>query len=121
MQPPDRSSFTANSVPALDAPEPHSQPLPEPDITVIVVNYNVKDFLLQCLRSVRKAMSNIKGEILVVDNHSSDGTVDYLQPLFPEVTFIRLRENIGFARANNLAIETARGEFILFLNPDTLL
>jgi GT2 family glycosyltransferase len=91
------------------------------DLSVIIVNYNVKDFLLQCLRSLGKAINNIKSEIIVIDNHSSDGSVNFLQPLFPGVAFVSLGENLGFARANNIGIQKAKGEFILFLNPDTLL
>ena len=90
------------------------------EISVIIVNYNVKHFLLQCLRSVERALEGLSGEIIVIDNNSSDGSVDYLQPLFPAVQFITLDENIGFGRANNIASERARGDFILFLNPDTL-
>ena len=91
------------------------------DLSIIIVNYNVKDFLLQCLRSIEPAMAGINGEVIVVDNHSPDSSVSYLQPLFPNVQFISLDENVGFARANNLALARARGEFILFLNPDTML
>src|SRR5437867_3863884 len=94
---------------------------PSVEVSVVIVNYNVKDFLLQCLRSVQRATHDLGSELLVVDNSSTDGTVSCLQPLFPNVTFISLEQNIGFARANNLAIQRARGEFILFLNPDTLL
>lgn len=91
------------------------------EVSIIIVNYNAKDCLLQCLRSIDLAMSGISGEVIVVDNHSTDGSVRYLDRLFPCVQFISLKENLGFARANNLALERARGEFILFLNPDTLL
>jgi len=106
---------TVSPIPELQKSAP---PL---DLSIIIVNYNVKDFLLQCLRSVDLAMSRIAGEVIVVDNHSTDGSVSYLQPLFPHVQFISLKKNLGFARANNMALEKARGEFILFLNPDTLL
>jgi GT2 family glycosyltransferase len=93
---------------------------PSVDISVIIVNYNVKHFLLQCLRSVEQALKGLSAEIIVVDNNSNDGSVAYLQPLFPSVRFIDLDKNVGFGRANNVAIEQARGDFILFLNPDTL-
>jgi GT2 family glycosyltransferase len=89
-------------------------------ISIIIVNYNVKHFLLQCLRSVENALKGLCGEIIVVDNASSDDSVAYLEPLFPEVRFIRLNSNTGFGRANNVALEHARGEFVVFLNPDTL-
>ena len=90
------------------------------DISIIIVNYNVKHFLLQCLRSVEQALKGLSGEIIVVDNHSHDGSVTYLRPLFPAVQFIALDENVGFGRANNVAVGKARGKFVLFLNPDTL-
>ena len=91
------------------------------DISVIIVNYNVKHFLLQCLRSVEQALTGIAGEIIVVDNDSNDGSVEYLEPLFPSVQFIALDKNVGFGRANNIGLERATGDFILFLNPDTLI
>jgi len=103
-------------------PDSKSQPSTAPlDLTIIIVNYNVKDFLLQCLRSIDLALRSIRGEVIVVDNHSIDGSVRYLEGLFPHVQFISLKKNLGFARANNLALERALGEFVLFLNPDTLL
>jgi len=89
-------------------------------LSVIIVNYNVKYFLEQCLRSVLKASKNIETEIFVVDNNSSDNSVEYLTPLFPEVTFIANKDNPGFSKANNQAIELAKGEYILLLNPDTV-
>jgi len=91
------------------------------ELSIIIVNYNVKDYLVQCLRSIEHAMKGIACEVIVVDNHSTDGSLPYLEPLFPHVRFISLKENLGFARANNLALDTAKGEFILFLNPDSLL
>lgn len=112
-------------------------------LSVIIINYNVKYFLEQCLYSVEKAMgigvdpgkeagnpvgNNLNGvgisglgEILVVDNHSSDGSVEYLRDRFPGVQFIVNEENTGFSRANNQAVEKARGKYILFLNPDTII
>jgi GT2 family glycosyltransferase len=90
-------------------------------LSVIIVNYNVKYFLEQCLYSVQKASMNINTEIIVADNNSTDGSRSYLEKKFPSVIFIWNNDNVGFARANNLAIEKAKGDFILFLNPDTLL
>jgi len=90
-------------------------------LSVIIVNYNVRYFLELCLRSTEKALEGIESEIIVVDNHSSDESVSYLQPKFPGIRFIANRENVGFSRANNQALTTARGENILFLNPDTIL
>src|SRR5260221_3820587 len=90
-------------------------------LSVIIVNYRVRYLLELCLHSVRKALQGLETEILVVDNHSADGSVDYLRPLFPDVSFIVNTENLGFARANNQALAQAQGKYILFLNPDTVL
>lgn len=90
-------------------------------LSVIIVNYRVRYFLELCLRSVQKALSGLESEIIVIDNHSADGGIDELRPLFPGVRFLENPENIGFARANNLALRQASGEYILFLNPDTIL
>jgi O-antigen biosynthesis protein len=90
-------------------------------LSVIIVNYNVKYFLEQCLHSVVKACTGINAEIIVGDNNSTDGSREYLEGSFTDVRFIWNSENIGFAKANNLALAKAKGEFILFLNPDTIL
>ncbi len=90
------------------------------ELSVIIVNYNVKFFLEQCLFSVVKAASAIKSEIIVVDNNSSDGSRDYLIEKFPSVTFLWQNENAGFGRAGNIGLKEASGETILFLNPDTI-
>lgn len=89
-------------------------------LSVIIVNYNVKYYLEQCLRSVLKAGEKVTMEVIVVDNHSSDGSRQYLQPLFPQVQFIWQTSNPGFAKACNLGLTQSVGEYILFLNPDTL-
>ena len=90
-------------------------------LSVIIVNYNVKYFLEQCLYSVVKACRSIDAEIIVADNNSTDGSKEYLEGNFPDAKFIWNSDNIGFAKANNLALAKAKGKFILFLNPDTLL
>ena len=72
-------------------------------LSVIIVNYRVKYFLQLCLRSVEKALAGLDAEILVVDNHSGDGSVEWLTPMYPEVRFIANTENKGFGRANNEA------------------
>jgi O-antigen biosynthesis protein len=89
-------------------------------LSVIIVNYNVKYFLEQCLCSVLKACKNINAEILVVDNNSTDGSKEFLSPRFPLVNFSWNSVNVGFAKANNQALAQAKGEYILFLNPDTI-
>lgn len=90
------------------------------DLSVIIVNYNVKHFLEQCLYSVQKAIAGLKAEVLVVDNNSSDNSLEYLRPKFPWVRFIDNNENTGFAKACNQGLSLASGKYILFLNPDTI-
>lgn len=90
-------------------------------LSVIIVNYNVKYFLEQCLHSLQKAMAGIDAEVIVIDNHSTDGSIPYLQPKFPCVQFIINTQNTGFSKACNEGLQYATGEYILFLNPDTLL
>ena len=91
-------------------------------LSVVIVNYNVKYFLEQCLCSVCKAVANVpSAEIIVVDNASSDGSVCYLKDRFPNVDFVASDENLGFARANNMAIKKSKGQYVLLLNPDTII
>jgi GT2 family glycosyltransferase/lipopolysaccharide/colanic/teichoic acid biosynthesis glycosyltransferase len=87
---------------------------------VIIVNYNVREFLDHALTSVRKAMTGIRGEVIVVDNASDDGSVEMLRKRYPEVQRIANASNLGFAKANNLALRRARGDYLLLLNPDTI-
>jgi len=89
-------------------------------LSIIIVNYNVKYFLEQCLCSVKKAIDKIEAEVFVVDNNSIDGSMDYIQPKFPWAKFILNPKNEGFSKANNLALAEAKAKFILFLNPDTI-
>jgi len=90
-------------------------------LSIIIVNYNVKHFLEQCLYAVRKAAKGMAAEIIVVDNNSSDGSIDYLRPQFPRVRFLANPENLGFGKACNQGLRLASGEYILFLNPDTVI
>lgn len=93
-------------------------------LTIIIVSYNVRYFLEQCLCSVGKAVRAIgenEAEVIVVDNNSKDGSINYLKNKFPSVIFISNKENIGFAKANNQALQQAKGRYVLFLNPDTIL
>jgi N-acetylglucosaminyl-diphospho-decaprenol L-rhamnosyltransferase len=95
-------------------------------LSVVIVSYNVKYFLEQCLCSLTKAVESISlpgvsAEVYIIDNASSDGSPDFLEPLYPDFHFIRNKENTGFAKANNLALPLCSGEFILFLNPDIIL
>ena len=89
-------------------------------LSVIIVNYNVKYFLEQCLRSVYAAAEGIDTEVWVVDNNSTDGSVQMVRDKFPQVSLIANTDNPGFATANNQAIRECKGDHILLLNPDTL-
>lgn len=89
-------------------------------ITVIIVSYNVKYYLEQCLLSLKKSLQGIESEVYVVDNHSRDGSIAYLRRRFSDYNFVVSNHNLGFARANNLAIKRAKGEYLLLLNPDTI-
>lgn len=89
-------------------------------LSIIIVSYNVKHYLDQCLDSVRRALQGVEAEVVVVDNHSRDGSVEFLQRRHPDVRFIASRHNLGFARANNLAIRQTESDYVLLLNPDTV-
>jgi len=89
-------------------------------LSVIIVNYNVRCFLQQCLDSVLKALRGIDSEVFVVDNNSSDDSLSMLSERYPQIRLLANRTNPGFAKANNQAIECSQGEYVLLLNPDTL-
>jgi len=89
-------------------------------LSIIIVNYNVEYFLEQCLHSVKKALQGVDGEVFVVDNNSTDGSNQMVKRKFPEVKLIENKENLGFSKANNQGIKLATGEYILLLNPDTV-
>ena len=95
--------------------------MPNPDISIIIVSYNVKTFLQHCIHSVQKASLGLNTELFVVDNNSIDGTGDMVQREFPNVNFIGNKLNLGFGKANNQALQRSRGKYVLFLNPDTLI
>ena len=89
-------------------------------LSIVIVSYNVRRYLDQCLESVQKAVEGIDGtEVFVVDNASPDDTLTVLPDKYPWVHFIANEENLGFARANNMAIRQSTGEYVLLLNPDT--
>ena len=90
------------------------------ELSIIIVNYNVKHFLEQCLISVKKALNGIEGEIIVVDNNSVDGSLFLINEKFKDIVLISNEKNTGFSVANNQGIKIARGENILLLNPDTV-
>lgn len=89
-------------------------------LSVIILNFNVRYFLEQCVLSVQKALENIDAEIIVVDNNSSDDSCLMMKQLFPQITLIENKENLGFPKGNNIAVEQAKGEYICILNPDTV-
>lgn len=90
-------------------------------VSIIIVSYNVKHYLMQCLQSVVAATKEVEAEIWVVDNVSKDDSVAAVRAHFPQVKLIANKENVGFSKANNQAIALAIGEYILILNPDTVL
>ncbi len=91
------------------------------DISIIIVSYNIRELLKDCLASIKTASTNLKVEVFVVDNNSSDATVKMVKNDFPWVILIANRNNLGFSKANNQAIKKAKGRFVLILNPDTRL
>lgn len=92
----------------------------EVDISVIIVNYKVKEYIANLTNSLLKARHDLNLQIIVVDNASGDNSIPYLKERFPCVEYIQNAENVGFGKANNQAIERAKGEFCLIINPDTL-
>ena len=89
-------------------------------LSVIILNYNVRYFLEQCVLSVQKALESIDGEIIVIDNASSDDSCQMIKEKFPNVTLIENKENLGFPKGNNIGVAQAKGEYICILNPDTV-
>jgi len=89
-------------------------------LSIIIVNYNVEHFLEQCLNSVLAARQDFAIEVIVVDNNSVDGSLEMMAEKFPQITLIANKDNRGFSKANNQGIRIAKGEYILLLNPDTV-
>lgn len=89
-------------------------------LSVIILNYNVRYFLEQCVLSVQKALEHIDGEIIVVDNFSSDESCAMMKERFPEVRLIENKGNLGFPKGNNVGVDEAKGEYLCILNPDTV-
>ena len=89
-------------------------------LSVVIVSYNVRPYLEQCLQSVQSALEGIEGEVFVVDNHSDDDSVVTVREKYPWVRLIENQENLGFSIANNQAIRQAQGDYVLLLNPDTV-
>jgi len=93
----------------------------QPVISIIIVNHNARDFLKRCLQSIFEKISDVVFEVWVVDNASSDGSIEMIRQEFPEVKIIANKENVGFAKANNQAIQKSEGKYIFLLNPDAVL
>jgi len=112
-------SLSLNST-SQKSERPQTKELIKPLISVVIVNYNVRDFLQNCLQSL--FMSSIKDrmQVIVIDNNSTDNSMDMVVDTFPLVQSIKLEENIGFGKANNLAIQHCDAEITLLLNPDTI-
>lgn len=89
-------------------------------LSIIILNYNVRYFLEQCVLSVEKALQNIDGEIIVVDNASSDDSCQMIKEKFPNVVLIENQDNLGFPKGNNIGVAQAKGKYICILNPDTI-
>ena len=89
-------------------------------LSVIILNYNVRYFLEQCVLSVQKALEHIDGEIIVIDNASSDDSCEMMKTKFPQIKLIENKDNLGFPKGNNIGVAQANGEYICILNPDTV-
>ena len=89
-------------------------------LSVIILNYNVRYFLEQCVLSVQKALENTDAEIIIVDNNSSDDSCEMMKKRFPNVKLIENKQNLGFPKGNNIGVKQAKGEYICILNPDTV-
>lgn len=89
-------------------------------LSVVIVSYNVRSYLEQCLKSVQRALEGIEGEVFVVDNHSDDDSVVTIREKYPWVRLIENQENLGFSKANNQAIRQSQADYVLLLNPDTV-
>lgn len=91
-----------------------------PDLSILIVNWNTRELICECLRSLYRVANDLNFEVVVVDNASQDDSCEYIESAFRQVRLVRSPENIGFARGNNLAAEHAIGDYLLLLNPDTV-
>ena len=89
-------------------------------LSVIILNYNVRYFLEQCVLSVEKALAGIDSEIIVIDNNSPDDSCAMMKAKFPHIKLIENKENSGFPKGNNIGVAQAKGEYLCILNPDTI-
>ena len=90
-------------------------------ISVIILNYNVRYFLEQCILSVESGLKYLDGEIIVIDNNSKDDSCEMVKQRFPHITLLQNKENVGFSKANNQAVAVAKGEYICILCPEAIL
>jgi GT2 family glycosyltransferase len=90
-------------------------------LSVIIVSYNCKVYLDYCIQSVISALKNFHGEVIVIDNNSTDNTKDFIRSKGYNIKFIESKINLGFSKANNQAVKLAKGEYLFFLNPDTVI
>ncbi len=93
----------------------------QPQLSIIIINYNTKQLTSDCIRSIKEKTKDLRYEIIVVDNASRDGSVPFLKQRFPDLLLIESPENLGFGRANNLAADIARADTLLLLNSDTII
>ena len=91
------------------------------DVSIIIINYNTRQMLANCLNSLYEFTKEIQFEVIVVDNASKDGSEQYICSKFPQVKWVNSGGNVGFGRANNLGIKYAKGKYLFLLNSDTLL
>ena len=91
------------------------------DVSIIIVNYNTKQLLADCLKSIYEQTNNIDFEVIVSDNGSVDGSIEMLKRDFSQVILIENNANLGFGAANNRGLEVAKGKYIFYLNSDTVL
>src|SRR3989344_2218145 len=91
------------------------------DLSIIIVSYNTKELLADCLKSVKIATATIKTEVFVIDNASSDGSAELVSKNYNFVKLVENKQNLGFSKANNIALKKIRSKYVLILNPDTKL
>jgi len=92
----------------------------QPQVSIVVLNWNTRDVTLQCLESIKQTLSGLSAQIVVVDNHSSDQSAEAIAALHPDICLVRSDKNLGFARGNNLGFRYAQGKYLVMLNSDTV-
>jgi N-acetylglucosaminyl-diphospho-decaprenol L-rhamnosyltransferase len=114
-----RRRWSMNKWQMTHEPKMPSAPMSQIDLSIVIVSYNVRDLLAQCLESLISNLQSLTSEVFVVDNASRDGSVQMVRERFPQVHLIENAENRGFAPANNQAVPLTRGRYVMMLNPDT--